>query len=46
MISARLRVLEAYNETLKAENESLKRQLTAAEKRVEREIPLYKDFVL
>ena len=35
--SARLRVLEAYNETLKAENESLKRQLTAAEKRVERE---------
>ena len=35
--SARLRVLEAYIETLKAENESLKRQLTAAEKRVERE---------
>ena len=35
--SARLRVLEAYNETLKAENESLKRQLAAAEKRAERE---------
>ena len=36
-ISARLRVLEAYIETLKAENESLKRQLSAAEKRAARE---------
>ena len=35
--SALLHVLEAYIETPKAENESLKRQLTAAEKRVERE---------
>jgi len=35
--SARLRILEAYIETLKAENEILKRQLAAAEKRVERE---------
>jgi hypothetical protein len=36
-ISARLCVLEAYIETLKAENESLKRLLSAAEKRAERE---------
>jgi len=35
--SALLRVLEAYIETLKAENESLKRQLAAAEKWVARE---------
>jgi hypothetical protein len=35
--SARLHVLEAYIETLKAENESLKRQLANAEKRVARE---------
>ena len=35
--SARLHVLEAYIETLKAENESLKRQLADAEKRVARE---------
>jgi capsule polysaccharide export protein KpsE/RkpR len=35
--SARLHVLEAYIETLEAENESLKRQLDAAEKRVARE---------
>jgi hypothetical protein len=35
--SARLRVLEAYIETLKAENESLKRQLADAENRVARE---------
>ena len=32
--SARLHVLEAYIETLKAENESLKRQLANAEKQV------------
>ena len=35
--SARLHILEACIETLKAENESLKRQLAAAEKRVARE---------
>jgi hypothetical protein len=35
--SARVHVLKAYIETLKAENESLKRQLAAAEKRVARE---------
>ena len=35
--SARLRILETYIETLKAENESLKRQLADAEKRVARE---------
>ena len=35
--SARLHILEAYIETLKAENESLKRQLANAEKRVARE---------
>ena len=35
--SALLHVLEAYIETLKAENEILKRQLAAAEKRVARE---------
>ena len=35
--SARLHILEAYIETLKAENESLKRQLAAAKKRVARE---------
>ena len=35
--SARLRILEAYIETLKAENESLKRQLADAEKRAARE---------
>jgi hypothetical protein len=35
--SARLRVLEACVETLKAENESLKRQLAHAEKWVARE---------
>ena len=34
---ARLRILEAYIETLKAENESLKRQLADAEKRAMRE---------
>ena len=32
--STRLHVLEAYIETLKAENESLKRQLANAEKQV------------
>jgi hypothetical protein len=36
MISERLRILETYIETLKAENESLKRQLADAEKRVAR----------
>jgi len=35
--AARLRILEAYIETLKAENESLKRQLADAEKRAVRE---------
>jgi len=35
--SARLRILEAYVETLKAENESLKRQLAHAEKWAARE---------
>ena len=35
--SARLRILEAYIETLKAENESLKRQLADAVKRAARE---------
>ena len=35
--SARLHILEAYIETLKAENESFKRQLAVAEKRVARE---------
>lgn len=35
--SAHLRILEAYIETLKAENESLKRQLAHAEKWVARE---------
>ena len=35
--SVRLHVLEAYIETLKAENEMLKRQLADAEKRVARE---------
>jgi hypothetical protein len=35
--TALLHVLEAYIETLKAENESLKRQLADAEKRVARE---------
>jgi septal ring factor EnvC (AmiA/AmiB activator) len=35
--SALLRVFEAYIETLKAENESLKRQLADAEKRAARE---------
>ncbi len=35
--SARLHILEAYIETLQAENESLKRQLAATEKRVARE---------
>ena len=35
--AARLHILEAYTETLKAENESLKRQLADAEKRVARE---------
>jgi hypothetical protein len=34
---ARLRILEAYIETLKAENESLRRQLAVAEKQAERE---------
>jgi hypothetical protein len=32
-----LHILKAYIETLKAENESLKRQLAAAEKRMARE---------
>ena len=36
--AARLRILEAYIETLKAENESLKRQLADVEKRAAREI--------
>jgi cell division septum initiation protein DivIVA len=36
--AARLRILEAYIEALKAENESLKRQLADAEKRSAREI--------
>ncbi len=35
--AARLRILEAYIETLRAENESLKRQLADAEKRAVRE---------
>jgi predicted nucleic acid-binding Zn-ribbon protein len=35
--AARLHILEAYIETLKAENESLKRQLADAEKRSARE---------
>jgi hypothetical protein len=35
--SVRLHILEAYIETLKAENEMLKRQLADAEKRVARE---------
>ncbi|HKN28126.1 MAG TPA: hypothetical protein VJY34_09670 [Roseiarcus sp.] len=35
--AARLHILEAYIETLKAENESLKRQLADAEKRAARE---------
>jgi predicted nucleic acid-binding Zn-ribbon protein len=34
---AHLHILEAYIETLKAENESLKRQLADAEKRAARE---------
>ncbi len=36
-LAARLQILEAYIETLKAENESLKRQLADAEKRAVRE---------
>ena len=35
--AARLHILEAYIETLKAENESLKRQLAAAQKWAARE---------
>ncbi len=35
--AARLHILETYIETLKAENESLKRQLADAEKRAARE---------
>ena len=38
-ISARLRVLEAYIETLKAENEILKRRLAAAEARAAERAP-------
>ncbi|HZZ61056.1 MAG TPA: hypothetical protein VFE63_07765 [Roseiarcus sp.] len=36
--SARLRILEAYIETLRAENDSLKRQLAAAETRAAQEV--------